>query len=76
MEVEEAQEVNEGKIETLSIDSVHLNKNWSLITVKLETQAGRNTVEILYKIDAGNEGNIMPLFMFTKLFKNPTEDQL
>ena len=39
LEVEEVQEVNEGKIETVSIDSVHLNKNWSLLTVKLEMQA-------------------------------------
>ena len=76
LEVEEVQEVNKGEVETVSIDSVHLNKNQSLITAKLETQAGGNTVEILYKIDTGNEGNVMPLFMFKKLFKNTTEDQL
>ena len=64
LEVKEAQEVNEDEIETVSIDSVHLNKNQSLITVKLEMQAGRNTIEIPYKIDTGSEGNIMPLFMF------------
>ena len=44
--------------------------------MKLETQAGRNTVEILYKIVTGSEGNIMPLFMPKKLFKNTTEEQL
>ena len=76
LEVNEAQEVNEGEIETVSIDSVHLNKNWSLISAKLEMQAGRNTVEILYKVDTGSEGNIMPLFIFKKLFKNTTEEQL
>ena len=70
------QEVNEGEVETVSIDSVHLNKNQSLITAKLETQAGGNTIEILYKFDTGSEGNIMPLFMFKKLFRNTTEEQL
>ena len=70
LEVEEVQEVNEGEVETVSIDSVHLNKNQSLITAKLEMQAGGNTIEIPYKIDTGSEGNIMPLFMFKKLFKN------
>ena len=64
LEVEEAQEVNEGEVETESIDSVHLNKNQSIITAKLEMQAGGNTIEIPYKIDIGSEGNIMPLFMF------------
>ena len=76
LEVKVAQEIDEGKSETVSIDSVHLNKNWSLIATKLETQAGGNTIEILYKIDTGSEGNIMPLFMFKKLFKNTTEEQL
>ena len=69
LEVEEAQEVNGGKVEPVSIDSVHLNKIQSLITVNMETQTGRNTVEISYKIDTGSEGNIMPLVMFKKLFK-------
>ena len=69
MEVEEAQEINAGELETVSIDSVHLNKIWSLITVKLEIQAGRNTIEIPYKIDAGSEVNIMPLFIFKKCSK-------
>ena len=64
LEVEVAQEINEGEIETVSIDSVHLNKKWSLIQAKLEIQAGGNTMEIPYKIDTGSEGNIMPLFMF------------
>ena len=35
-----------------------------------------NNIVIPYKIDTGSEGNIMPLFIFKKLFKNITEDQL
>ena len=76
LEIEEMQEGSEGEIETVSIDSVHLNKNQSLLAVELEMQSGRNTIVILYKIDTGIKGNMMPLFIFKKLFKNITEEQL
>ena len=76
MEIEESQECREGELETVSIDSVHLNKNQSLLTAELETWAGDNNIVIPYKIDTGSEGNIIPLFIFKKLFKNVTEDQL
>ena len=39
-------------------------------------QVGKTTTEILYKIDTGSEGNIMPLHIFKKLFKNMPEEQL
>ena len=76
LEVKGAKEVDEGKIETVSVDSVHLNKNQSLITVNLEMQAVKKVIEIQYKINTGSEGNIMPLYIFKKLFKNMTQDQL
>ena len=76
LKVKGVQETQEGKIETVSIDSVHLNRNWSLITTHLEMQAGKNIIEIPYKIDTCSEGNIMLLYIFKKLFKNTTEDQL
>ena len=69
LEVEVAQETQESEIETVSIDSVHLNKNWPLITAHLETEAGKNIIEIPYKIDTGSESNIMLLYIFKKLFK-------
>ena len=70
------QEPQEEEIETVGINSVYLNKNQSLITAHLEMQVGKTTVEIPYKIDTGSEGNIMPLCIFQKLFKNMTEEQL
>ena len=73
---EMVQEPQEEEIETVSINSVYLNKNQSLITAHLEMQVGRTTVEIPYKIDTGSEGNIMLLYIFKKLFKNITEEQL
>ena len=39
-------------------------------------QVGKTTVEILYKINMGSEGNIMPLYIFKKLFINMTEEHL
>ena len=76
LEAEEVQEVSEGEIETVSIDSVHLNKNWSLLTAKLEMQAGRYTIVVPHKVDTGSEGKIIPLFILKKFFKNTTEEQL
>ena len=76
IEVEMSQEYSEGKIETVSIDSVHMNKNWSLLIAELETHAGNTKIIVPYKIDTGREGNIMPLHIFKRLFKNITEAKL
>ena len=76
LEVQVAQETQEGQIETVSINLVHLNKNQSLMTAYLEMQAGEDIVKIPYKIDTGSEGNIMPLYIFKRLFKNTIEEQL
>ena len=76
LEIEELQECSEGKIETVNINSVHLNKNLSLLMAELETQSGCNSIVIPYKIDTRCEGNIMLLFIFKKLFRNVTQEQL
>ena len=39
-------------------------------------QAGETALEIPYKINTGSEGNLMPLYIFQKLFKNMSEEQL
>ena len=54
----------------MSINSVYLNKNWSLITAQLEMQVGETTLEVPDKIDTGSEGNLMSIYIFKKLFKN------
>ena len=63
-------------IETVSINSIYLNRNQSLIKAHLKMQVGKTATEIPYKIDTGSEGNIMPLYIFKKLFKNIPEEQL
>ena len=75
-EVEGAQETLEGTIETVSIDLVHLSRNWSLITAHLEMHAGKNIIEIPYKIDTDSEGNNHAITYIQKLFKNTTDGQL
>ena len=71
-----AQDSQDEEIETVNINLMYLNKNRSLITAHLKMQVGKNTVEILYKIDTGSEGNIMPLYIFKKLFKDIMDEQL
>ena len=51
-------------IEIVSINSLYLNKKWSLITANLEMQVGETALQIPYKIDTGREGNLMPLYIF------------
>ena len=60
IELEMSQEYSEGEIEMMSINSVHMKKNWSLLTAELEMHAGNNKIIVPYKIDTGSEGNIMP----------------
>ena len=76
VKVEMMPEPQEGDIKTVSINSIYLNRNGLLITAHLITQVGETTTEVPYKIDTGSEGNIMPLYIFKKLFKNMPEEQL
>ena len=76
VEIEVAPEPSEEEIETVSINSIYLNRNRSLITAHLKTQVGKTTTEIPNKTDTGSEGNIMPLHIFKKLFKNMPVEQL
>ena len=76
VEIEVVPQPNEEDIETVSINSIYLNRNQSLITAHLKMQVGETTTGIPYKIDTGSEGNIMSLYIFKKLFKNMPEEQL
>ena len=76
MEQEVSQEYKEDNIETVSVNSVCMNKNQSMLTTKLDTYADNNNMIILYKIDKGSECNIMPWYIFKKLFPKVTEAEL
>ena len=55
LQVKLVQDSQDEEIEIVSINSIYLNKNWPLITVHIELQVGKNTVEIPYKIDTGSK---------------------
>ena len=76
IDIEAVQESQGEQIEMVSIDSVHLNRNWPVITASLDTFAGENKVEIPYKVDTGSEGNIMLFHIFKENFQNITVEQL
>ena len=42
----------------------------------LENAGWQTTIEVPYKIDTSSEGNLLPLYIFKKLFKNMSEEQL
>ena len=69
VEVEVSRE--DDKIEEEGINSVYLNNKWSL-----EMQVSENTVKIQYKIDTSSEGNLMPLYIFKKLCRHQSIEQL
>ena len=74
VEVEASQEFDE--IDEVSINSVYLNNKWLLITADLEMQVSKNIVKILYKIDTGSEGNLLPLYIFKRLCGHQSIEQL
>ena len=82
VEVEMVPEPQEEEIETVSINSVYRKlykiqiKNCLLITAHLEMQVGKTIIEVPYKIDTGSEGNLIPLYILKKLFKDMPEEQL
>ena len=69
MEQKAAQDsAEENSIDLVNINSIHFNKNGSIITVRLKMPAGIDNVIIPYKVDTGSDGNIMPLHIYKKYF--------
>ena len=63
-------------LKTVNINSVSFNSNHSTIIANLKTLSNKATIVVLYKVDMGSDGNIMPFNIFTKLFPSTTADQL
>ena len=76
MEQEVSQEYKEDEIETVNINSVYMNRNQLMLTAKLDKHAGNNKIAIPYKIDTQSDGNIIPWYIFKKLFPRITETEL
>ena len=70
VEQETAQDsAEENIINLVNINSIHFNKNCLVITAKFKTSAGINNVLVPYKVDTGNDGNIMPLHIYKNYFQ-------
>ena len=77
VEQEAAQDsAQENRIDSGNINAIHFSKNPSTITAKLKTLVGINYVIVPYKVDTDNDGNIMPLHIYEKLFPEVISEQL
>ena len=76
MEQEGTQEYTEDDLEMVSINSLCFNKSCSMLTTKLKMSVDNNNMVILYKIDTGSEGNIMPWVYFQNIISQVTNSQL
>ena len=66
----------ENSIDLVNINSIHFNKNHSVLTANLKMSAGPNNVMVPYKVDTGSDVNIMPLHIYNKLVPKITDEQL
>ena len=77
MEQETAQDSREeSSIDLVNINSIHFNKNYSVIIAHLKTSTDKNSVIVPYEVDTSSDGNIMPLHTYQKLFPRITNEQL
>ena len=66
----------ESRIDSVNINLIYFNKNYSVKTAKLKTSAGINNIIVPYKVDTGSNGNIIPLHKYQKLFLRINSEQL
>ena len=64
----------ENNIDSVNTNSIHFNRNCSVITAKLRTSADINNVIMSYKVYTGSDGNIKPLHIHKKLFPRITSE--
>ena len=76
MEQQATQEsAEENSIDWVNTNSIHFNKNCSVITVKLKMSAGIINVIVPYKVDTGSDGYIMQLPIYKELFPRITSEK-
>ena len=68
--------VERKKSKLVTINSVQLNKICSILTAKLKSSVGQNSVIVLYKINTGSNGNKMPEHIFKKVLPEVMKEQL
>ena len=73
---EDDEQQQETDIEMVNINSIRFNSNHSTIIANLKASWNKVVITVSYKIDTGNNGNIMPFNMYKKLFTRATVEQL
>ena len=69
MEQETAQDnAEESSVYSVNINSVHFNKNHSVITANFKTSGGKICTIVPHKVDTCSDGNIMPLHLYKNDF--------
>ena len=52
----------------VNINSINFYNNHSVITANLKTSLNKVVITVPYKVDAGSDGNIIPLHIYKKSF--------
>ena len=60
----------------VNINSIRFNSNHSAIIANLKASSNTVVITVPYKVDTGSNGNIMPFYMYKKLFLRATVEQL
>ena len=77
VEQEIAQDSTEdNSIDVVNINLIHFNKYCSVLTANLKMSVGPNNFTVPHKIYTGSDVNIMPLYIYKKLFLNIMSEQL
>ena len=66
----------EVKIDMVNVNSISFNSKCSIITANSKTSSNQARTTVLYKVDTGSEGNLMPLHIYKKLFPRATKENL
>ena len=68
--------IEEDHIDTVNINLIIFNSKWLAITANLKMSWYQASIIIPYKVDKGNDGNIMPSNFCKKLFPRAINEQL
>ena len=64
----EPKQEEENHTETVNINSINFNSHHSVIKANLKTPSNKVEITEQYKLNTGDDGNIMPLHLYKMLF--------
>ena len=66
--VHKLEEFGDNQINMVNTDIIHSNAKCSGTIAKLKTSSFHNSINVSYKIDTGNNSNMLPFHIFEILF--------